>query len=108
MPSRQEVTVRPLLEGVEFVDFLTALRDHAGERTWEGIFYRTDHHWTTLGAYYGYAALMEALGRGGEVPEPETVRARDLPVSNGFQGTLYSQSGISRTRFRSVMKLGTL
>ena len=82
------------LEGVEFVDFLTALRDHAGERTWEGIFYRTDHHWTTLGAYYGYAALMEALGRGGEVPEPEAVRARDLPVSNGFQGTLYSQSGI--------------
>lgn len=82
------------LEGVEPIDFLTALRDHAGERTWEGIFYRTDHHWTTLGAYYGYAALMEALGRGGEVPEPETVRARDLPVSNGFQGTLYSQSGI--------------
>ena len=82
------------LEGVEPIDFLTALRDHAGERTWEGIFYRTDHHWTTLGAYYGYAALMEALGRGGEVPEPETVRTRDLPVSNGFQGTLYSQSGI--------------
>ena len=82
------------LEGVEPIDFLTALRDHAGERTWEGIFYRTDHNWTTLGAYYGHAALMEALGRGGEVPEPETVRARDLPVSNGFQGTLYSQSGI--------------
>lgn len=82
------------LEGVEPVDFLTALRDHAGERTWEGIFYRTDHHWTTLGAYYGYAALMEALGRGEEVPEPEAVKARDLPVSNGFQGTLYSQSGI--------------
>ena len=82
------------LEGVEPIDFLTALRDHAGERTWEGIFYRTDHHWTTLGAYYGHAALMEALGRGGEVPEPETVKARDLPVSNGFQGTLYSQSGI--------------
>ncbi|WP_300755238.1 DHHW family protein [uncultured Oscillibacter sp.] len=82
------------LEGVEPIDFLTALRDHAGERTWEGIFYRTDHHWTTLGAYYGYAALMEALGRGGEVPEPEAVKARDLPVSNGFQGTLYSQSGI--------------
>ena len=82
------------LEGVEPIDFLTALRDHAGERTWEGIFYRTDHHWTTLGAYYGYAALMEALGRGEEVPEPEAVKARDLPVSNGFQGTLYSQSGI--------------
>lgn len=82
------------LEGVEPVDFLTVLRDHAGERTWEGIFYRTDHHWTTLGAYYGYAAVMEALGRGEEVLEPEKVKKWDLPVSNGFQGTLYSQSGV--------------
>lgn len=82
------------LEGVEPVDFLTALRDHAGERAWEGIFYRTDHHWTTLGAYYGYAAVMEALGRGEEVLEVEEAKKRDLPVSNGFQGTLYSQSGV--------------
>ncbi len=83
------------LEGVEPIDFLTALRDHAGERTWEGIFYRTDHHWTTLGAYYGYAALMESLGRGEEVLEQEAYERRSFPpVSNGFQGTLYSQSGI--------------
>nr|WP_325229742.1 DHHW family protein [uncultured Oscillibacter sp.] len=83
------------LEGVEPIDFLTALRDHAGERTWEGIFYRTDHHWTTLGAYYGYAALMESLGRGEEVLEQEAYERRSFPpVANGFQGTLYSQSGI--------------
>ena len=78
------------LEGVEPIDFLTALRDHAGERTWEGIFYRTDHHWTTLGAYYGYAALMESLGRGEEVLEQEAYERRSFPpVANGFQGTLY-------------------
>ena len=78
------------LEGVEPVDVLGALRARAEE----DIFYRTDHHWTTLGAYYGYAALMEALGRGEEVLEPEAAKERDLPVSKGFQGTLYSQSGI--------------
>lgn len=78
------------LEGVEPVDLLTALRARAGE----DVFYRTDHHWTTLGAYYGYAALMEALGRGEETLEPEAAKERDLPVSNGFQGTLYSQSGV--------------
>ena len=78
------------LEGVEPVDVLGALRARAEE----DIFYRTDHHWTTLGAYYGYAALMEALGRGEEVLAPEAAKERDLPVSNGFQGTLYSQSGI--------------
>lgn len=79
------------LEGVEPVDFLTPLTAHAGE----DIYYRTDHHWTTLGAYYGYTALMEALGRGEEVLEPEDYERRSFPpVSNGFQGTLYSQSGI--------------
>lgn len=78
------------LEGVEPIDLLTALRGHEEE----GIFYRTDHHWTTLGAYYGYAAVMEALGRGEETLEPEEAKKWELPVSNGFQGTLYSQSGI--------------
>ena len=29
----------------------------------EALYYQTDHHWTMRGAYYGYAALMEGLGR---------------------------------------------
>ncbi|EOS67643.1 DHHW family protein [Oscillibacter sp. 1-3] len=74
------------LEGVKPVDFLTAL----GARAGEDIFYRTDHHWTTLGAYYGYAALMEALGR---EPLPRMTFMR-MTASEEFQGTLYSQSGI--------------
>lgn len=28
----------------------------------EYVYYRTDHHWTPLGAYYAYEALCEALG----------------------------------------------
>ena len=56
------------------------------------IFYRTDHHWTSLGAYYGYAAVMETLGRAEDTLPmsaftPET-------ASTDFNGTLYSQSGI--------------
>lgn len=78
------------LEGVESIDFLTALTACAGENA----YYRTDHHWTTLGAYYGYTALMESLGRGEEVPEPETFQCRVPPHADEFQGTLYSQSGI--------------
>ncbi len=78
------------LEGVEPVDFLTPLTDHAGEE----IFYRTDHHWTTLGAWYGYAALMEALGRGEEVLDQKAFEPWIEYHSDEFQGTLYSQSGI--------------
>jgi len=78
------------LEGVGTVDFHSVLAAHAGE----DIFYRTDHHWTTLGAYYGYTTLMDALGRGEEVLEQETFERRIPPHADEFQGTLYSQSGV--------------
>ena len=38
--------------GVDTVDVLSALSAHSGEN----IYYRTDHHWTSLGAYYAYCA----------------------------------------------------
>ena len=52
------------------------------------LFYRTDHHWTSAGAWRGYAALMESMGEQA-VPlgTPET-------VSEEFYGTLYSTSGV--------------
>ena len=68
------------------IDFRSILSDHADE----DIFYRTDHHWTSLGAYYGYTALMEALGR---EPLPITYFQANT-VTDDFNGTLYSQSGI--------------
>ena len=43
--------------GLPTVDFLGALSEHADEP----IYYRTDHHWTTRGAFYGSNALLEAL-----------------------------------------------
>ena len=68
------------------MDFSGVLADHDAEP----IFYRTDHHWTTLGAYYGYEAIMEALGT-------EPLRKTDFTpetITSDFDGTLYSQSGI--------------
>ena len=44
--------------GLPMIDFSSALTAHAGEP----FFYRTDHHWTSLGAFYGANALLEALG----------------------------------------------
>lgn len=68
------------------VDFLSAL----AARREEPIYYRTDHHWTTLGAFYGANALLESLGK-------EPLKEEDFTpetVSQNFNGTLYSQSGI--------------
>ena len=72
--------------GLPQIDFSAALTAHAGEP----IFYRTDHHWTSLGAFYGANALLESLGR-------EPLKEQDFTpetASTDFNGTLYSQSGI--------------
>ena len=45
-------------ENVLKVDTYAALVEHNDEY----IYFRTDHHWTGLGAYYAYAAICEAAG----------------------------------------------
>ena len=42
-----------------WADLYAPLAAHAGE----DIFYRTDHHWTSLGAYYGYLRSNGAYSR---------------------------------------------
>lgn len=72
--------------GLPMIDFSAALTAHADEP----IFYRTDHHWTSLGAFYGANALLEVLGRESLKQESFTPEI----ASTSFNGTLYSKSGI--------------
>ena len=44
------------LPAVQFLRVTDALRAHKDEY----LYYRTDHHWTTLGAYYAYEQFCEA------------------------------------------------
>ena len=72
--------------GATWADLYSPLWEHKDE----SIFYRTDHHWTSLGAYYGYTGLAEALGY---TPVPldtytETIRSTE------FYGTVFSSSGV--------------
>ena len=55
----------------------------------EAVFYRTVHHWTSLGALYGADALLRAMGKEGVDPTMWTPQV----VSDRFYGTLYSSSG---------------
>lgn len=70
--------------GAIWVDMAGVLKEHADEP----IYYRTDHHWTSLGAYYGYTALLDAAG----IAVPEL--GEGTVVSDDFYGTLYSTSGV--------------
>jgi len=86
LPAGADSWDQTALLGSSDVDFHTALTDHKEEY----IFYRTDHHWTSLGAFYGANALLETLGK-------EMLNIADFApetASDDFNGTLYSQSGI--------------
>ena len=73
------------LEKVPFVDVTDALRDHDDEY----LYYKTDHHWTSLAAKYAFYALAEPLDIRPIAEDQYTV----MLVSNSFEGTLSSKSG---------------
>lgn len=80
----QALTHRSTADGL--VDVFDTLSAHSGE----DIYYRTDHHWTSLGAYYGYAAVMEAMGM-----TPVSLSDYEkTTVSDDFYGTIFSSSGV--------------
>ena len=68
-------------------DFVIDLGENLKKHADEYIYFRTDHHWTTLGAYYGYEAI--ASGFGLEVQSLEKLKADT--VSNDFLGTYDSK-----------------
>lgn len=66
-----------------FVDISNTLQIHNQEE----IFYRTDHHWTALGAYYAYEEWMKS--RKLEAIKLESYHP--LEVTSQFYGTIYSK-----------------
>ncbi len=54
------------------------------------VYYRTDHHWTTLGAYYAYTEIIRSYGI---TPYPLEYFTREV-MSEDFYGTTWSKSGM--------------
>ena len=71
-------------DGVKKADVFGVMDQHDGEY----MFYRTDHHWTSLGAYYASVAYCEANGI-----TPYALDSYETVVKPDFIGTLYSFAG---------------
>lgn len=70
--------------GIPAVDCTESLLDGAPEGQ---LYYRTDHHWTTFGAYRGYLSYCDARGFTPVALEALTAQT----VTEDFAGTLYSK-----------------
>ena len=67
--------------GIVTVDAYSGLREHADEY----IYFRTDHHWTQLGAYYAYQKFCEAAGF-----EAVALDRFQTGVYENFVGSMYT------------------
>lgn len=56
----------------------------------EYLYFRTDHHWTALGAYYAYSAFMRQLGK-----TPHSLEEYERLSFSGFKGSFFTQSGVA-------------
>ena len=78
---------KDLGDSVEWIDVSMELNKHKTEK----IYYKTDHHWTTLGAFYAFQATAPSLGIEGDLSGKYVSHA----VSNSFNGMLASKSGVN-------------
>ena len=81
--------------GIEFVDLRESFKEEYKNGT--QLYYKTDHHWTTAGAYTAYTKLCESLGT---TPTPKD--SFDIKSYDGFYGTTYSTSGFLLTPADSI------
>lgn len=71
--------------GITFIDVRDALKEAAQN---DQMYYRTDHHWTTKGAYTAYQVLADELDLPGKA-----LAYNELMVTDSFSGTLTASSG---------------
>lgn len=66
-----------------FCNVFDELDKHKDQR----LFFKTDHHWKPLGAYYAYVAFCKAAGK-----EPVPLEDMDKKVKYNFLGSLYQKT----------------
>lgn len=80
---------KPLLEKLSGLPSFVNVFDTLTEKREEYIYYKTDHHWTNLGAYYAYSEYMDSIGLKAKAYEDYNSQV----VADEFYGTLYSRYG---------------
>ncbi len=69
--------------GVHGLDLFDTLKEHNAEY----LYFRTDHHWTALGAYYAYTVFCREKG-----VTPHGLERFEQKSYPGFLGTFYAES----------------
>ena len=71
-------------KNVKVVPIYKTLREHKKEY----VYFRTDHHWTALGAYYAYEKFAKVKGI-----KAASLDDFEMVAYDGFLGSFYAESG---------------
>ena len=74
-----------MADSITWIDAVSVLQSHAKEK----IYYKTDHHWTSLGACYVFLNAAERMGIKGDFTDAYDI----YPITADFNGVLSSTSG---------------
>jgi hypothetical protein len=86
-PGNQTALIKYCYDSLEYLTSID-VATYLAENSERYIFYRTDHHWTSEGAYWGYYA---ASGKLGFAPH-STGRFNVEHATSDFRGTLFSMT----------------
>ena len=82
-----------LQQKLEKEDVLISVESVLDAHKEEEIYYRTDHHWTTLGAWYAYEQYTKAVG--GDLQRAQG-KKKFRCISKDFYGTTYAKINYAR------------
>ena len=82
-----------LQQKLEKEDILISVEPVLDAHKEEEIYYRTDHHWTTLGAWYAYEQYTKAVG--GDLQRAQG-KKKFRCISKDFYGTTYAKINYAR------------
>ena len=91
-------TMQSRFSGINFVNSYSEIYSHRKEY----LYFKSDHHWTQLGAYYAYRAFAESVGL---TPTPLSDMRSEV-INDDFQGSMYSFTGDARVKnFRDTVEV---
>lgn len=85
--SSQKEALENIEQKLSGREIFVPLYDKLMRHRTEYIFFRTDHHWTSLGAYYAYEAFCEAKNI-----MPNQLSGYEVKKSENFTGSFYRET----------------
>ncbi len=88
-PVRDQMETAEIIYGISGINPVDCSKDLLAYKAKGELYYKTDHHWTTLGAYAGYTAYCREKGMDAVSLEEMTAQT----AAEDFRGTVYSKAG---------------